>query len=168
MLAADILVAGVGNILLGDDGFGCEVVRELRSVPLPSGVRVEDFGIHGFDLAYALSGCAGAIVIDLVRRNQAPGTLYVIEPQQQDFGQLNAPGVYLDNHSMTLDRVLMWLQSHGSLPGVLRVVGCEPLNVDPDSLVAGLSDPVAANVHNAVVTVQELVNEMIGAKPTDA
>src|SRR2546428_8240900 len=76
-----LLVAGVGNIFLGDDAFGVEVAQRLLRRPQPEGVRVVDFGIRGLDLTYALlDGCDVAVLIDAVPRGQPPGTLYVIEP----------------------------------------------------------------------------------------
>ncbi len=89
-----ILIAGIGNIFLGDDAFGVEVVRRLsRSArKLPDEVRIVDFGIRGFDLAYALmEGYEVAILVDATPRGGVPGTLYTIEPDlqrswpQQDF-----------------------------------------------------------------------------------
>ena len=76
-----VLIAGVGNIFLGDDGFGVEVIRRLSSREFPAEVRVEDFGIRGYDLAYALlDGPDVAILVDAAGRGGTPGTMYVIEP----------------------------------------------------------------------------------------
>ncbi len=80
-LRPNILVAGIGNIFLGDDGFGVEVIRRLSSREFPAEVRVEDFGIRGYDLAYALlDGPDVTILVDAAARGGAPGTIYVIEP----------------------------------------------------------------------------------------
>jgi hydrogenase maturation protease len=77
----NILVAGVGNIFLGDDAFGVEVVQRLSQRPQPAGVRLTDFGIRSFDLAYALmDGYDATLLIDALPRGQPPGTLYVLEP----------------------------------------------------------------------------------------
>ncbi|MGH7848434.1 MAG: hydrogenase maturation protease, partial [Candidatus Binatia bacterium] len=77
MTPAKILVAGIGNIFLGDDGFGVEVARELAKRKLPESVRVVDFGIRGFDLAYALlDGYDLTILVDAAPRGGLPGTLY--------------------------------------------------------------------------------------------
>ena len=76
-----ILVAGVGNIFLGDDAFGVEVARALSGRPLPEGVTVKDFGIRGFDLAYTmLDAWDTVILVDALSRGEAPGTLYLLEP----------------------------------------------------------------------------------------
>ncbi len=80
-----ILVAGIGNVFLGDDAFGVEVVRRLAAARLPPEAEVVDFGINGLDLTYALlDGYAAAILVDAIPRGQAPGTLYVIEPEPED------------------------------------------------------------------------------------
>src|SRR5947209_2000127 len=90
--AGQILVAGVGNIFLGDDAFGVEVAQRLLRRSLPEGVRVVDFGIRGFDLAYALmrddlAEGGTAILVDALPRGEPPGTLYVIEPDLDALGE---------------------------------------------------------------------------------
>ena len=83
-----ILVAGIGNIFMGDDAFGVEVARRLSQRTLPAGVRVSDFGIRGFDLAYALQdGYETTILIDACPRGEEPGTLFVVEP---DLAEISA------------------------------------------------------------------------------
>lgn len=148
-----ILVAGIGNIFLGDDGFGSEVARALLARGLPEGVRVRDFGICGVDLAYALEGCEAAILIDVVQRGGEPGTLYVIEP---------APGAFTggaDPHAMTPDRVLASLPPEAR-PRRLRLVGCEPLTFEPAPDEMGLSAPVAAAIPPALVLIDDLLREL--------
>src|ERR1700734_1751902 len=84
-----ILIAGIGNIFLGDDAFGSEVARRLAARPMPDGVKVVDFGIRGFDLTYALlDGSDATILVDATPRGGPPGTLYVIEP---DPGEAREP-----------------------------------------------------------------------------
>src|SRR5882672_1813652 len=86
-----ILVAGIGNIFLGDDAFGSEVARKLQQCSLPKDVRVVDFGIRGFDLAYALlDGHEVTILVDATPRGGEPGTLYTIEPDLSELDELNA------------------------------------------------------------------------------
>jgi len=98
-----ILVAGVGNIFLGDDGFGSEVARRLSGRAQPDGVQVVDYGIRGYDLTYALLESWDAVVlVDAVRRGAAPGTLFVIEPEAG--GGSTEP--VLDAHGMDPERVL--------------------------------------------------------------
>jgi hydrogenase maturation protease len=154
---ARVLVAGVGNIFLGDDGFGVEVARRLSSRPLPPGVKVADFGIRGVDLAYALAGCDAAILVDAASRGGAPGTLYVIEPA------LSAEaGETPEAHSMTPARLLAWIAPE-ERPKTLRVVGCEPETFGPEGLGAvGLSAPVGAAVDEAVRLVEALLAELTG------
>jgi hydrogenase maturation protease len=149
-----MLVAGIGNIFLGDDGFGCEVARKLAARPLPPSVRVVDFGIRGIDLAYALADCDAAILVDVVSRGRPPGTLYVLEPE---VGEGGGP---LDPHGATPDRILRWLGG-AARPPVLRLVGCEPRTFAADALGAdGLSAAVRAATDEAVALVEELIREL--------
>ena len=118
--ARRILVAGIGNVFLGDDGFGVAVAGRLAAATLPPGVDVVDFGIRGMDLAYALRDYDVAILVDAVPRGGAPGTLYVIEPE------LDADEAGPDAHGMDPVKVLALARGLGDpLPRVL-VVGCEP------------------------------------------
>ena len=151
-----VLVAGVGNIFLGDDAFGVEVVRRLAQRPLPNGVCVADYGIRSYDLAYALMECWELVVlVDALPRNGDPGTLYMLEPQLLDDSQV-APCV--DAHSMNPVAVLQLVQALGGTPGQIIVVGCEPACVDPDEEGKfALSQPVAAAVDEAVSMVENLI-----------
>jgi hydrogenase maturation protease len=152
-----ILVAGVGNVLLGDDGFGVEVVRRLKHRPLPPGTRVVDFGIRGLDLTYALlDGVRAAIVVDAMPRGRAPGTLCVIEPA------VAAGPATLELHSLDPGRVLQAARALGAQVEQVRVVGCEPSRIasDDEALSAELSAPVAAAVDEAVAIVESLVREL--------
>src|SRR5438034_3478053 len=118
-----ILIAGIGNIFLGDDAFGVEVVRCLAGRRLPEGVRVVDFGIRGLDLAYALlDGYDAAIVVDVAPRGGRPGTLYVLEPTLPTADE--AP--LLEAHSMDPVRVLRTVAALGGKVERLLIVGCEP------------------------------------------
>lgn len=155
-----ILVAGIGNIFLGDDAFGVEVVQRLIQRPWPANVRVVDFGIRGFDLAYALlDGYDVAILIDALPRGGAPGTLYLLEP---DLKELN--GVEIDTHSMDPLKVLRLTQMLGGQLGRILVVGCEPatLEADEDGEIGemALSAPVQASLDEAVRLVESLVEEI--------
>ena len=105
-----VLIAGVGNIFLGDDGFGVEVARRPGTRTLPEGVRVEDYGIRAVHLAYELlSGYDGLILVDAVSRGEAPGTVSVIEP---DLASGAGPGA-MDAHSMSPDTVFALMTSLG-------------------------------------------------------
>jgi hydrogenase maturation protease len=155
------LVAGVGNVFLGDDGFGVEVVRALAGRSLPADVRLADFGIRGMDLTYALmDGYDAAIIVDVACRGGAPGTLYVIAPASGD----DVPPTGLEPHAMHPARVLAALRGIGASPCILRVVGCEPGMIDEDDLHLGLSDAVAAAVDPAVALVESLLAELGGER----
>jgi hydrogenase maturation protease len=160
MSAPRILIAGVGNIFFGDDAFGVEVARRLAQCPLPEGVRVVDFGIRGFDLAYALmDGFEMTILVDATPRGGPPGTLYVIEP---DLSELDAPDqpAGIETHAMNPMSVLRLVRSLGGEPKGLRVVGCEPGTLGTDeNPVDGLSEPVRAAVDEAVRLVERLITE---------
>ena len=145
-----VLIAGVGNVFFGDDGFGPEVARALAQAPVP-GAKVEDFGIRGLHLAYELlNGYDRAIIIDAVPRGDVPGTLYVIEP---DTTVLPATP---DAHSMDLGNVFAYLRTLGGAPPPLTIVGCEPENVEPGM---GLSDVVANSVEGAAALVRRLIDQ---------
>src|ERR1044072_7226323 len=96
-----ILVAGIGNIFLGDDAFGCEVVKRLAGRAWPDNVKVIDFGIRGFDLAYALlDGYDVTILVDATPRGETPGTLYTIEPEVDEIASIEGQGVVVEKHGM--------------------------------------------------------------------
>jgi len=154
-----VLVAGVGNILKSDDGFGVEVAQRLRGRGgLPDGVEVEDFGIRGVHLAYQLlDGYAGLLLVDAVHRDGPPGTLYRLE---HTLAEREPGAVTLDGHDMSPDVVLGLLRDLAAATDVAEpvgrvfVLGCEPQTVD-DGI--GLSAPVAAAVEPALVVAEELV-----------
>lgn len=148
-----ILVAGVGNIFLGDDGFGVEVAQSLSKRKLPETVTVKDFGIRGFDLAYALlDPWDGVIIVDALPRGEAPGTLYVMEPDWSAAGEAD-----INPHGMDPVRVLNLAASMGTISARVLVVGCEPQDFG-DELEGrmGLSSPVQAALEEACNTVVEL------------
>jgi hydrogenase maturation protease len=156
-----VLVAGVGNIFLGDDGFGVEVARRLAGAVLPEWVSVADYGISGMHLAYDLaSGFETAILIDAVPRGGEPGTIYVIEPERRMEPAVAGPGgplaggALFDAHGMQPDVVFGILDLLGARAGRVLIVGCEPANTDYGM---GLSAPVAAAVDEAVRVVLDLV-----------
>ncbi len=153
-----VLVAGIGNVFLGDDGFGVEAATRLARRKLPAGVDVVDFGIRGMDLAYALQeGYEAAIFIDATPRGEAPGTLYVIEP---DLDEIEAMP---EAHGMDPVKVLALARTLGSLPDRILVVGCEPqtrLSVESEELVMELSEPVRASIDESVRLVESLLGEL--------
>jgi hydrogenase maturation protease len=153
-----VLVAGVGNVFLGDDGFGVEVAHRLSQIEMPAGVTVRDYGIRGVHLAYELlDGYDVAILVDAVPRGGQPGTVYVIEPEADDNAEDDgAPGVLVDAHGMDPTTVIALLHKLGGRVGRLLVVGCEPADVAERM---GLSPPVAGAVDEAIEVVRELVAE---------
>jgi hydrogenase maturation protease len=165
-----VLVAGIGNIFFGDDSFGVEVVRRLALRPLPEGVRVVDFGIRGFDLAYALlDEYAGVVLVDAVQRGGPPGTLYVLEPDLGAAEAPLAPEADLSPHGMQPDRVFRLVRELGGKPRNVRIVGCEPATFGSEEDPAmGLSLEVDAVVEVAVHLVEQLVRQMLKeAAPSD-
>lgn len=153
-----ILVAGIGNIFLGDDAFGVEVARLLLARPQPQGVRVIDFGIRGLDLAYALTeGCDAAILVDAAPRGEPPGTLYVIEPDIET----SQPDVGFDGHSMNPVSVLRLASTLGELPSRVLVLGCEPSRQSSEEDADfELSAPVRAALGPAVTMVESLIERL--------
>jgi hydrogenase maturation protease len=178
-----ILIAGIGNIFLGDDAFGVEVIQRLAQRTWPEGVRIVDFGIRGFDLAAALlEGWDYAILIDTAPRGAAPGTLYVIEPELDREGEAPAeprseagnsaesrrggafalpaiaPAGALDGHRLDPVGVLALVKLLGGpLPRIL-LVGCEPARGSgTDEVTAELSAPVRAAVVESIKLVESLI-----------
>jgi len=158
-----ILIAGIGNIFLGDDAFGSEVARRMMAHPLPDGVRVVDFGIRGLDLAYALLDDRDVtILIDAMPHGGPPGTLYVIEPDPVDAREPSAGEPVIEGHSMDPVRVLRMAAAMGGKPRRVLVVGCEPATLGSDDEPAmGLSPPVEAVVDEAIRLVQSLIERVL-------
>lgn len=159
-----VLVAGIGNIFLGDDGFGCEVVARLLQRTLPGEVRVVDFGIRGFDLAYALmDGYDVTILVDAVPRGGQPGTLYVIEPDLDELNQLDVQAMTQETHAMNPIRVLSLAKTLGAEFKQILLVGCEPATFGPEEGQMGLSNQVLASVDEAVTLVERLIKQSLDA-----
>jgi len=159
-----VLVAGIGNIFYGDDGFGVEVARRLLGRTLPPGVDVADFGIRGMDLAYVLGRqYYAAILVDAVPLGRTPGTVLVIEPEENES---KVTGV--DPHRMDPLAVLGLARRLGRLPEHLLIVGCEPGEIlegrDLDPISMTLSAPVAAAVDQAVEMVAEIACRLLTEK----
>jgi hydrogenase maturation protease len=154
-MTESILIAGIGNIFNGDDGFGVAVASALARMRLPESVRVADYGIRGIDLAFALmDGYDVAILVDAVSRGEAPGTLYTIEP---DLDGISEDGVFEGAHGLNPVKVLAMAKSMGARFGRVLVLGCEPATLGDDSGFIGLSEPVAAAVEPAAQMIRELV-----------
>jgi hydrogenase maturation protease len=160
-----VLIAGIGNIFLGDDGFGVEVVGRLSGRRLPEGVEVVDFGIRGMDLAYALHEDYDLVVfVDATPLGGEPGTVYLIEPEIEDDGMVS-----LDTHGMDPVKVIRLARALGARPARTLVVGCEPQVIPGrrggsqthpyDDMLMELSEPVRAAVEEAAKLVESLVTD---------
>jgi hydrogenase maturation protease len=156
-----ILIAGIGNIFLGDDAFGVEVVRRLSWRSWPDGVRMADFGIRGFDLAYALlDDYDAAILVDATSQGGEPGTVYTIE-LDCDGGEEGPKAVDMETHGMNPMRVLEMVRALGGKPKRVLVVGCEPETLgDQEEGALGLSATVEAAVDVAIGVIDRLVAKL--------
>jgi hydrogenase maturation protease len=159
--ALRVLVAGIGNVFMADDGFGVEVAKRLAGRDLPPGVDVVDFGIRGMDLVFALGeGYDVALFVDAVPRGEPPGTLFVIEPELEATDE----PVMLDAHGMDPVKVLALAGQLGPVPERILVVGCEPqvaMTGDEEELVGDLSEPVRGALDEAVELVVSLIDELL-------
>jgi hydrogenase maturation protease len=160
-----ILIAGIGNIFLGDDGFGSEVAARLALQSFPPGVRVTDFGIRGFDLAYALmEGYETTILVDAYPGEGQPGALFVVEPNLND---LDSPGTQqgvVEPHAMNPVSVLRMAKSMGAELKRILVVGCVPATLGPEEGQMGLSEPVTAAVEEAMKLIDSLVTRILAGE----
>lgn len=163
MTRARILVAGIGNVFMGDDAFGCEVARRLAERGLPTQVRVVDFGIRGFDLAYSLlDGYDLTILVDAMPRGGPPGTLYAIDPGVDRWDGLAGDTQTIDMHGMNPAKVLALVKSMGGDLRRMVVVGCEPSELNPDDEERlGLSAPVSASVDEAVSMIETIIQRAL-------
>jgi hydrogenase maturation protease len=154
-----ILVAGIGNAWLRDDGFGSEVVKRLEARELPEEAAVFDFGTGGLDLAYeTMRGYDALLLIDVSRQGGEPGTLYVMEVAKDDVEAGIEDGQVINPHAMDPQTVLRFLKTLGAWPGKVVVVACEPAQVEEMGL--GLSDEVERAVEGAVGVVVETIDEL--------
>lgn len=178
-----ILIAGIGNIFLGDDAFGVEVAQQMSKRSLPPEVRVTDFGIRSYDLACALvDNYYAVILVDAVSRGQAPGTLFLIEPRLGEAGTSGADvlqdgldpkepeiwdaaenvptGSLIDAHSMNPMHVLQMAAAMNGRPEWLYLVGCEPGTLECDDGRLGLSEPVRTVVPKAIEMIELLIRDL--------
>jgi hydrogenase maturation protease len=159
-----VLIAGIGNIFLGDDAFGVEVVQRLARRELPSEVRVVDFGIRGFDLTYALlEEYEAVILVDLAPRGGPPGTLYVIEPDMETVPpNPEAADFLMDTHGMDPVKVLRLVTELGGRVKRLLLVGCEPTPLGEEAEMGlGMSEPVQAAVDEALGLIESLLGGIL-------
>ena len=158
-----ILVAGVGNAWMQDDGFGSEAARRLEGRELPSGVTVMDFGSGGLDLAYEIMrGYHALVLLDVSRQGGEPGQLYVIEPDPEQYARPIEDGEVISPHGMDPQTVLRFVNAVGGFSGKVVVVACEPGPIE--DLAVGLSPEVELAVERAI----DLVMEQIAVLKTDA
>jgi hydrogenase maturation protease len=162
---ARILVAGVGNAWLRDDGFGGEVARRLQHHEMPAGVAVMDAGTGGLDLAYeVMRGYDALVILDVSRQQGEPGTLYVMEVGEDSVDAGIEDGDTINPHSMDPQTMLRFVRSLGAWPGRVTVIACEPADVE--ELGFGLSPEVSAAVDRAVELVAETARELLLATAT--
>ncbi len=156
MSAGRILVAGIGNIFQGDDAFGVEVAQRLLRRGAGESVDVVDFGIRGYDLAYALmDNYDVAILVDATQRGGDPGTLYTIEPEMPA-----GEPVAMGGHGLDPTSVLRMVQSLGGRTGRVLVLGCEPAELGGEEGAMGLSPAVEAAIEPAIATVDRLIAQL--------
>jgi hydrogenase maturation protease len=154
-----ILVAGIGNIFFGDDAFGVEVVAALTRADLPDYVYAVDFGIRGYDLAYAMmDGYAATILVDITSRGEPPGTLYLLEldPEKIAKEERKMP----DGHGLDPVQVLRLVQSLGGQIRCLYLVGCEPAILEREDGEIGLSEQVRGAIPHAVEMIKGLAKRL--------
>jgi hydrogenase maturation protease len=154
-----VMIAGIGNMFLKDDGFGSEVVNRIRERNQPEGVEVCDFGTGGLKLAYDLMrGYDALILVDSSSRDEEPGTLYVIEPEPEEFDTDLENGGPIDPHGADPVTVLRFVKAIGAWPGKILIIGCEPEGVEEFDV--GLSEPVMEAVGRAVDLVEEEIEKI--------
>ncbi len=164
-MADRILIAGIGIIFFGDDAFGVEVVRQLTERGVPDGVRVVDFGIRGLDLAYALMETYECVIlVDAMARGEPPGTLYVIEPEDDPATEADALQLMMDAHVLTPDKALRLATALGKTARRCILIGCEPAALGDLDAMQELSEPVRAAVAEALRVIDRLVAEVVASK----
>lgn len=168
-----VLVAGVGDTLGGDAGFGGEVVRRLMLRPLPPGVEVLDFASRGLDLVYALrQGYQAALLVDTARRGEAPGTLTVIEPDLGLDAEGRAEEVPLDPAELDPVQLVRFARLFGRVPRQVMVLVCEPQDAAPAKLDPArprwMSRPVAEAIEHAVPLAESLLTDLLALGPQRA
>jgi hydrogenase maturation protease len=155
-----ILIAGIGNTWQRDDGFGSEVARRLEGRELPDGVAVIDFGTGGLDLAYqVMYGYDALLMIDISRQGGAPGTLYVMEVDEDEVTSGIEDGDALNPHAMDPETVLRFIKLTGGWPGKVVIIACEPLTIE--EMGVGLSPVVEEAVDRAVELVLDQAKELL-------
>ncbi|HKB35944.1 MAG TPA: hydrogenase maturation protease [Gemmataceae bacterium] len=152
-----VLIAGVGNVLRGDDGFGAEVLRRLeQEISGAAGVRFFESGIAGIGLVQQLlDGFDALIVLDALDRGAEPGTVFVLEPDVKRGAASSRADEGVDLHQTDPEGVFRLAAALGVLPPRVWVVGCQAAACD--GLGAGLTEPVRRAVPAAVRRVHDLL-----------
>lgn len=160
-----ILIAGIGNIFLGDDGFGVEVASRIHKNGLRDEVRVVDFGIRGLDLAYALmDGADVTILVDACPRGGSPGDLYVVEPDLDSLEAGREGAAAVDAHAMNPISMIRAARAMGGPLKKILLLGCEPQTFGPEEGLMGLSEPVTAAVDRAIPLLDSLVTRLLSGE----
>lgn len=148
-VTSPVLIAGIGNLFLGDDGFGVEVLRRIEPDRVPAGVAAADYGIRGVHLAYDLldGHVQTLIMVDALPTGEPPGTVSLLEVDDAALAELTSEPTSVDSHAMNPEAVLAALHALGGHVDRVLVVGCQPQSLDP---VIALSDAVTAAVPPAV------------------
>jgi hydrogenase maturation protease len=153
-----VLVAGIGNIFLSDDGFGVAVAQRLARRAMPEGVRAVDFGIRGIHLAYELlDGYDALVLIDAMPLGEPPGTVAFVEPNDIEVPDGDDPNAVLDAHSMHPGVVLTMMAMLQVPVERIVILGCQPATLEEG---IGLSAPVAAAVEATVDLLDDLLTEI--------
>lgn len=166
---SSVLIAGLGNLFLGDDAFGVEVVQRMQGRPMREGVQIADFGICGIDLTYALlDGVDLAILVDATQRGGPPGSLYLLDASSslqpgEEAERTSSGALFLSPHAMEPDKVLRSVRLLGGSCGHILLVGCEPESFGTEAGQEGrigLSDTVAASVEQAIILIESVLDEV--------
>lgn len=147
------LIAGFGNVLRGDDGFGVEVIRHLEQAPLPAGVTLMEVGTAGMRLAQELlTPYDHVIVVDAMTRGGVPGSVYTLRVEDV------APATEVDMHAAIPSHALAIAKALGGLPADVHLVGCEPEGVDE------LGAPLSAAVRRALEPALAQIRALLAAE----
>ncbi|MEP7145559.1 MAG: hydrogenase maturation protease [bacterium] len=158
-----VMIAGVGNMFMQDDGFGGAVIKKILTRKYPEGVEIKDFGTGGLKLAYdLLKGYDALILIDAAKRGEPPGTVYVIEPDEKEISSDLEEGGLIDPHGADPVTVLRFVKGLGAWPAKVLLIGCEPDSVDDFQI--GLSEPVSAAVDKAADLVDDILKNIYTSK----
>ncbi len=156
----NVLIAGVGNVLRGDDGFGPYVIKILSSKSVPENVELRDFGSAALSIAIELGDYDYVIFVDAVKRRGEPGTLYVLDLDTSSLESAEIErAVELSLHELDLSKILALASSIGALPRAVTIIGCEPKTLD---VGLGLSEEVLRAAERAAELCLEKVREKLG------